>query len=107
MNQVELEEQQAIKERAEHHAVLSSLQVVMSTKEGRHFVKYLLKSFDVTEPPPIGMQGELLHAHLGLLRAGNSVFKLVCQANPDIAGQLVAQVEKEKYEQILFEARRS
>lgn len=107
MTQAEFEEQQAIKERAEHHAVLQSLQAILATREGKHFMKYLLKAFDVTEPPPIGMQGELLHAHLGLNRAGNSVFKLVCQANPDIAGQIIAQVEKEKYEQILFEARRS
>ena len=100
-------EEQSVRERAEHHAVLVSLQSVLGTKEGKHFIKYLLKSFDANELPPVGMYGDLLQDKLGFLRAGNSIFKLICQANPDIAGQMIAQVEKEKYEQSEFEARTS
>ena len=38
---------------------------------------------------------------IGSMRAGNALFKIVSEANFEIAGQLLAQIEKEKYEEIL------
>mgnify|MGYP000541178932 CR=1 FL=1 len=89
----------------EHTAVINALQNILATKDGKVFAKYIMKVFDINEPPAIGMAGEMLQNHLGFLRAGNSVYKLFCQANIAIAGEIIAQIEKEKYEEAIFEAR--
>jgi len=88
---------QEAKERHEHHAVLLAIQGVIATKSGKDFIKYLFKSFEVGEAPPLGISGEFLHDKLGFLRAGNSIFKIVAEASPEFAGVTLAQIEKEKH----------
>lgn len=83
----------------ENEAVLA-MQELLQTKEGQLVFKYLLKSFDIVEATPIGATGELLFDRLGFLRAGNSIFKLMSKANPNIAGTLLAEIEKERYDEI-------
>lgn len=88
---------QEMKERAMHQAVLSDIQTLLATKSGKNFVKYLFQSFDVGEVPVFGATGDYLQSYLGMLRAGNSIFKIVSEANPDVAGALLAQIEKERH----------
>jgi hypothetical protein len=95
-----------MKERSEHDKVLNAIKDVLATQSGRHFIKYLLKSFDVAETPEIGLPHDVLLDKMGFLRAGNSIFKIVSQANHEIAGALLAQIEKEKYEELLYDSRR-
>lgn len=96
---------QEMKDRKYHHDVKIAIQEILATKSGRFFVKYLLESFDVGNLPEYGLTGEHLMDRLGFLRAGNSVFKIAAEASPEITGQLIAQIEKERYEQIYAERR--
>lgn len=81
----------------EHRDTLNNIQTVLKTPEGKNFVKYLFKELEVCESPPEGWTGEILMERLGFQRAGNSVFKLVSEANPGVAGELIALVEKERH----------
>ena len=85
-------------EAVEHRDVILNIRAVLKTDSGRNFVKYLFKNLEVTGVPPMGMEGCLLSDKLGFLRAGNSIFKIICEANFEIAGKLVAQNEREEYE---------
>lgn len=84
------------KEMREHRELLSHVQTVMSTVSGRFFAKYLMKSFDVGEVPHRMCRGEELIDRTSFLRAGNSIYKLLMEANADLTGQLLATIEKEK-----------
>lgn len=95
--------QEEIKDRIEHRDMLLDIQAILVTKSGKNFFKYLFKYLDVSELPPLGLTGDMLMDKLGSLRAGNSVFKLVAEASPDIAGQLIAQNERDKNAQIYEE----
>lgn len=90
-----------IKELLEHREVLRNIKVVLTTAEGRSFLKYLLKNFDFGEQPVLGLEGVQLADRIGFLRAGNSVFKLACEADYEITGKIVGEIEKEKYEALL------
>lgn len=92
-----------IKERLEHRDVLLNIQAVLALKAGKDFIKYLFKNFEVGEFPVVGITGEFLMDRLGFLRAGNSIFKIVAEANPEIAGALLAQIEKEKNAQTEYD----
>lgn len=96
MNQQTSEQLQILKEQAEYNHALTCIQSVIRTQVGRDFITYLLKSLDVNEYPTVGMTGDLLMDRMGFLRAGNSIFKLIAKATPDIAGQIIAQIEKER-----------
>lgn len=96
MNTTSSEQLQSIKEQAEYNHALTCIQSVIKTQAGRDFITYLLKSLDVNEYPVVGMTGDLLMDRMGFLRAGNSIFKLIAKATPDIAGQIIAQIEKER-----------
>lgn len=87
-----------VKELLEHRDVLRSLKLVLATPEGKSFIKYLLKSFDFGEQPVFGLEGAQLADRIGFLRAGNSVFKLACEADHEITGKIVGEIEKEKYD---------
>ena len=97
---------QELKERLKHRDVLLDIQAVLGTKSGRSFVKYLFECFDVGELPPVGFSGDLLMDRLGFLRAGNSIFKIIAEANSEVAGSLLGQIEKEKYDQIQYDQTR-
>jgi hypothetical protein len=88
----------------EHRDALLNVRAVLATSSGREFFKYLFKMFQVTELPDRGLEGPELFDTLGYLRAGNSVFKLVAEADAASAGNLLAQNEKERYAQIYKDA---
>lgn len=88
-----------LKERVRHRDTILDIQAILATKNGKNFIKYLFESFEVGSLPPRGLTGEVLMDMLGFLRAGNSVFKIVAEANPEVAALLLAQIEKEKHAQ--------
>jgi hypothetical protein len=89
--------EQEIKEAAAHQSTLLDIQQILSTKAGRSFIKYLFDSLCVAEVPPLGIQDGFLREHLGHIRAGNSVFNIVAEASPEMAGTILGQLQKEKY----------
>ena len=84
------------KEDQEHEELLGHIRTVLSTRSGVAFAKYLLKSFDFGEQPHIMCRGEDLLDRVSFLRAGNSIYKILMQANADLTGQIVSTIEKEK-----------
>lgn len=90
-----------IKELLEHRGVLRNFKIILSTPEGKSFVKYLLKSFDFGEQPAFGLEGTQLADRIGFLRAGSSIFKLACEADYEVTGKIVGEIEKEKYDTIM------
>ncbi len=93
----DLENEEMI-EAKEHQDVLLAIRSIIETTEGQTLFKYLFKNLMTGELPAIGMEEPMLRDQLGFIRAGQSVFRLVSEANPKMAGQLLAKVEKERYE---------
>lgn len=91
------------REALEHRDALLDIRAILSTSHGRRFFKYLFKVLDVAELPDIGVEGPLLHERLGFLRVGHSIFKLASEANHEVSGQILAEIEKEKYERLIAE----
>lgn len=103
MSQENLEELQARKvrqEELEHRDVLLAIGAILKNKEGQQLFKYLFKTLDVICDPPPGMEGNILHEYLGHLRAGNSVYKLVCEADFEIAASILSKLERERYDEL-------
>lgn len=86
------------KERVEHQNTLLALGSILKTKEGQQIVKYLFKNFEVGNLPDRSFEGNILHEYLGFLRAGNSIFKLVSEADFEVSSQILAKIERERYE---------
>ena len=86
-------------EMIEHRDVLLAISAVMQTKEGKELFAYLFKNFEVGTMPPQHLDGKELFECLGFLRAGNSLFKLVSEANSEGAASLLAKLERKRYEQ--------
>ena len=97
--------EQERKEAVEHRDVLLSIASIINTDEGRKLFRYLFKTLDVTELPTVGMEGNALYEYLGFLRAGNSIFKLACQASSDTAASIIAKIERERYDDLYHESR--
>lgn len=95
-SELEIERQEFI----EHQKVVGDLQAILATKSGRGFFKYLLKTLDLTELPKPGMDEDLKNEYLGFLRAGREILRLVSQANPSVAGTILMEIEKEKYDEL-------
>lgn len=93
------------REQLEHRDVLLSIAAIIKTDEGKKLFKYLFKALDITTVPPVEMKGEELHGYLGHLRAGNSIYKLVCEAASETGAQLIAKIERERYEDKLQQFR--
>lgn len=91
------------KEQIEHRDVLLAIASILKSNEGQTIFKYLFKNFEVAQTPPIEMQGNILHETLGFLRAGNSIYKLTCEADFEISALLLSKLERERYEQIRTE----
>ncbi len=87
-------------EHLEHRDVLLAIGVLLKQKEGRQFFKYLFKNLEVAGVPDEGLEGNLLHNYLGFLRAGNSIYKLVCEADFEEAASLLSKIEREKYDDL-------
>lgn len=84
----------------EERNALLHLKAILETNSGRNFMKYLIKNFEVGELPERGVEGIDLHETIGFLRAGQSVFQMMSQANKKIAAELLAQIQGEKYEKL-------
>lgn len=93
--------QEEYAERIEHRDALLDVRAIVSTSAGIRFFKYLFKSLEVNELPELGLEGNLLHEKMGFLRAGNSIWKLVAEANAQVAANLLAENEKESYEKLV------
>lgn len=85
------------REAIEHRDVILHIKAILATSSGKNFFKYLIKHFDTGEVPELGLTGDLLMDRLGFLRAGNSIFNLLAEANYETAGELLAIVTKEKH----------
>jgi hypothetical protein len=92
--EAEKERQEAI----EHRDVLLAIGALIKTKEGQQFFKYCFKNFEVGNLPDKSASGEFLHECLGFLRAGNSIYKLACEADFEEAARILAKTERERYE---------
>lgn len=87
----------------EFRDVILAIQWVLNTPEGKTFFKYLFKNLEVGILPPVGSEGNYLMDKIGFLRAGNSVFKIACEAAPEVAAELLAKLEKERYAELIAE----
>lgn len=92
--------EQENKERLEHRDVLLAIGTIFKTKEGQQLFKYLFKNLEVGNLPPREMQGDDLYEYLGFLRAGNTIYKLACEADSEIAATLMAKLERERYDDL-------
>ena len=84
-------------EALEHRDVLLAISAILKTKEGLQLFNYLFKNFEVMTAPSVGMQGLELHEYLGFLRAGNSIYKLACEANYEVAANILAKQERDRH----------
>jgi len=87
-------------EALEHRDVLLAIASIIKNAEGIKLFRYLFKYFNVAELPEQTMQGNVLHEYLGFLRAGNSIYKLVCEADSMIAASILSKLEREKYDRL-------
>lgn len=94
------QEELSRQESLEHRDVLLAIAVILKTKEGLDLFKYLFKNFDVTTLPEKGLEGVELHDRLGFLRAGNSIYKLACEADSRTAATILADTERRRYDEL-------
>ena len=94
------EEEKDRKERIEHRDVLLAIGSILQTKEGQQLFEYLFKHLEVATLPDQTSDGKLLFEHLGFLRAGNSVYQLVCEADSEKAASILAKIERKRYEDL-------
>jgi hypothetical protein len=92
-------------EQLEHRDVLLAIASILKSKEGRQLFKYLFKTLDVTGLPEPGMEAQSLHEYLGFLRAGNSIYKLVCEADSEIAANILSKISRENYDDLIEQYR--
>lgn len=97
---MEFENRIANQELIEAHKVRLAITEVLKTDEGRRIFSYLFKTLDVLELPDQSLEGNLLYEYLGFLRAGNSIYKLACEADVEITASLMAKIEREKYDRL-------
>lgn len=93
-------EDQSRRELLEHRDVLLAIASILKTNEGLQLFKYLFKTFEVAQLPEPDMEDKVLTEYLGFLRAGNSIYKLVCEADFNIAGNILSKLERERYERL-------
>lgn len=88
-----------MQELMEHQQMLHDVVSILATHPGERFIKYLFKHFEVAELPDLGLREDLLFDKLGSLRPGRALFRLISEAEPRMAGIILATVEKEKITQ--------
>jgi len=87
------------RELMEHQQMLQDIISVINTSPGFRVFTYLFKHFEYGELPDMALQGDLLIDKLGSLRPGRALFRIVSEADPRIAGLILANIEKEKITQ--------
>ena len=97
---VEYYQEQERQEALEHRDVLLAIGSIIKNSEGVKLFKYLFKSLSVAELPDQDMEGKILYEYLGLLRAGNSIYKLVCEADSMMAASILSKLERERYDKL-------
>ena len=90
----------SIKEKIAHRDTVLHVRAVLATVSGKALFKYFFDSFGVGQFPAVGLENDFLRDELGNLRVGNSIFKLASEADFEIAGNLLAQLEKDRYDQL-------
>lgn len=98
MSDVKVLTQEEVSERIEHRDALLNLRALLKCSEGRGFFKFLFKNYSPIDLPPEGVEGTYLHEKLGMKRAFNELWKLAAEADHITSAQLLAEIEKEKYE---------
>jgi hypothetical protein len=99
----ELEKYYEDKERQEaleHRDVLLAIGALIKTNEGQTLFQYLFKNFEVGNVPDRDLKGEELHEQLGFWRAGNSIYKLACEADSETTASIIAKTERKRYEEL-------
>jgi hypothetical protein len=86
------------RESIEHRDTLLAIASIIKTDEGRKLFKYFFKNFEVGCLPERGFNNDDLQEYLGFLRAGNSIYKLVCEADSEESARIMAKLERERYE---------
>lgn len=102
---IKLQQERERQEALEHRDVLLAINVILKSKEGLQLFDYLFKNFEVMCTPELGAKGEDLHEYLGFLRAGNSIYKLACEADAVTAASILAKLERKRYEDKYHEYR--
>lgn len=100
-------DEQEYREQAKHATALLDIQQVLATKAGKSLFYYLFSELAVADLPQQGMPHDAMLEYLGFLRAGKSIFDIVSEASPEMAGTILAQIQKERYAAKILEARRS
>lgn len=95
--------QEEVSERIEHRDALLDIRAIMKSQAGRRFFKYLFKNYDPIFLPDMGLEGPILHEGLGQRRAYIEMFNLVSEADPETAGQILAENTKERNERLYRE----
>lgn len=98
---MDYENNKEYQEQIEHRDVLLAIGVLLKMKEGKQIFSYLFKNIDVCCVPEEGLEGNMLHEYLGFLRAGNSIYKLVCEADYEEAGNILSEIERKKYDDLI------
>ena len=83
---------------SEHEHMLQDLSLILASAQGQNFIKYLMKHFGVAELPEINIPDKLRDEYIGFLRAGQALFEIVSQADNIKAGLILAQIQKDKYD---------
>ena len=79
---------------------LRNLLVLIRQPEGREFFKYLFEEFAIGDLPPVGVPESVLYHDIGFLKAGQTIFELVAQADAHLASLILAELKKEQYDAI-------
>lgn len=90
--------------RIDERNALIALQEILQSKSGKAFFKYLVRELKIHDLPVMGIEGADLHDVLGGLRVGQYIFSLLSRADHSIAANILATLEKEKYEKLIQDA---
>lgn len=92
-------------ESIEHRDILLAIRDLINSKSGEVFFEYMFKNLEVGCLPTLGLEGNALFEQLGFLRAGNSIYKLACESSSEKTGQILAKIERKRYDDLYEEQR--
>lgn len=90
-------------EKIKHRVLIQHINALLTTVSGREFIKYLFLNFGVGELPAPLTTGERLIEEVAFHRCGLSIFKVISEANPYMAGTMLAELESEKNNENLIQ----
>jgi hypothetical protein len=97
---VKYEKEVERKESIEHRDTLLAIAAILKTEQGQKLFRYLFKHLEVANLPERGLDNNTLQEYLGFLRAGNSIYKLACEAASEESSRILAKIERERYEHL-------